>query len=271
MTRIQPLHHPGRTARPVGVRPWTALIFACATSLLAVVASPARAADVRVFIAGASKAAIDRIAPDFSRATGDQLVVTFGTVGVMLDRILAGEQADLAILSAAAMAELTARRLVEPGELTDLGVVIAGMAVRQGSPVPDISTTERLVATLRNARSIAYADAARGATSGAHFERLLKQLGIDTEVRAKTTVMATGLAAVEGVAQGHYEIAVSQSSEIIPVPGAVFVGGFPPPAELKTAYVAGVIKGSDAGRRFMAFLRTGGAQKTLRDTGIAAN
>ena len=57
------------------------------------------------------------------------------------------------------------------------------VAVRKGSPKPDISTPEAFRRTLLAAKSISYG---RGAGSE-HIEKVLKRLGIADDMKAKTS------------------------------------------------------------------------------------
>ncbi len=61
-----------------------------AMALLAVISSLAHADNIRVLAAGAAKAAVERIAPEFTRQTGHTLSATFDTVGAQRDRVLQG-------------------------------------------------------------------------------------------------------------------------------------------------------------------------------------
>ena len=107
--------------------------------------------------------------------------------------------------------ELEAEHILRQGGRVDLVTSDIGMAVKQGAPVPDISTTEAFVATLRAARSIAFS---KQGASGMYFASLLKRLGIEDEVRAKATVLPEGLTG-EPVARGEVELAVQQMSELM--------------------------------------------------------
>ena len=102
--------------------------------------------------------------------------------------------------------------------------------MRKGAPVPDVtSSPEALKRTLLAAKSIAHADPARGATAGAHFARVLQQLAVADALAPRVTVLGFGGDVVEGVAQGRFEIGVSQSSEIMAHAGVTLAGSLPPP------------------------------------------
>jgi molybdate transport system substrate-binding protein len=238
-------------------------------ALLAVTTAGVQAADVRVFVAGAAKAAIERIAPEFERATGDRVLATFDTVGALRERIVAGERPDLTILSGTAVDALATRGLVAADGRREIGVVDSGLAVRRGAPVPDIADEAALKRTLLAARSIAHADGARGATSGAHFASVIDKLGLRGQLQERITVLPFGVDVIEGVAQGNFEIGVSQSSEIVPHPGVTFVGGLPAPHALVTSYVAATIGDSNRGAELLRFIDQPASRAQFEAAGFA--
>lgn len=237
-------------------------------ALLAAATAATQAAEVRVFVAGAAKAAVERIAPEYERATADRLVASYDTVGALRDRIVAGERPDLVILSGAAVEALAARGLVGAEARHEVGVVVSGLAVRRGAPVPDISSEDALKRTLLAAKSIAHADGARGATSGAHFASVIDKLGLRSQLQGRITVLPFGVEVIDGVADGRFEIGVSQSSEIVPNPGVTFVGGLPAPLSLVTPYVAAAIGDSARGAALLRFLASPAARAQFEAAGF---
>jgi len=228
------------------------------------------AANVRVFAAGAAKAGVEALLPGFGQASGDAVDASYDTAGALRDRVLKGERPDVAILSDAAVDALVARGLVSDGDRREIGVVVVGLAVRQGAALPDISTVDALRRTLLAAKAIGYADAAHGATSGAQFDKAVDGLGIRAQVAGKATVLPTGGEVLQGVAAGKFDVGVSQSSEILPVPGVTFVGGLPPPFELRTPYAIVVLGGSEPGRRLLHYLDTAAAHARFAASGFSA-
>jgi molybdate transport system substrate-binding protein len=111
--------------------------------------------------------------------------------------------------------------------------------VRQGTPLPDISTVEAFKRTLLAAKSVAYIDPAAGGSSGIYVGKLLERLGIAKEVNAKAKLIDGG-AVADHVVDGEAEIGVHQISEILAVKGAVLVGPLPAEIQNFTVYSAGV-------------------------------
>ena len=230
----------------------------------------AGAAPVRIFVAGAAKAGVEALLPGFERTGGDSVEASYDTAGALRDRVLQGERPDVVILSDAAVDAIAARGLSTVGDRREIGVVVVGLAVRQGAASPDISTADALRRTLLAATAIGYADPAHGATSGAQFEKAIAGLGIRAQVAGKTSVLPTGGEVLQGVAAGRFEVGVSQSSEILPVPGVTFVGGLPSPYDLRTPYAIVVLGASEAGRRLMRYLDTTAAHVQFEASGFAA-
>ncbi len=233
---------------------WT-LLAGC-VALPAVPAGRADAAEIKVFSAGAMKTIVTELAEPFRQETGHAVVITAGTVGQLRQKVTAGEPADVVIVTDAAIDDLARQALVVPGTRTDLARTGMGIAVRQGAPLPDISTPEALKRTLLAARSFVYIDPASGGTSGIHFASVLQRLGIADAVKDKQILWPGGLAA-EVVAKGQAELVAHQISEIVPVRGVTLVGPLPKELQKVTTYSAGLVAKSampDPARTFIAYL-----------------
>jgi molybdate transport system substrate-binding protein len=231
-----------------------------------------RAAEtVRVLAAGAAQGAIVRLEPAIAEASTAKLDAVFDTVGALRDRVLAGDAADVVILSEAGMAALEKAGKIAAGSAVDLGRISVALAVRKGARVPDVGSPDALKLALLSASSIAHADPARGATAGAHFARVLEQLGIAEQVKARVTVLPFGGDVIAEVARGRFEIGVSQSSEIVAHPGVALAGRLPAPYSHSTRYQAA--KPAGAGARadaVLSFLQTAPARSAFADIGFEA-
>lgn len=252
----------------------TALIAYC----FAMCAPLANAAEITVFAAGAAKEFVTRIDAPFTQATGHRIKATFDTVGAQRERVEKGERPDVVILSSAAIAQLNKLGLIDAASIRDIGEVQVGLAIsaNAGDPdtknrsAPDIGTPDALRVTLLAAKSIAYADPARGATAGAHFAKVLAALGINDEVAKRTTVLPFGVEVIEAVAAGKYELGVSQSSEIVQHKGVRYIGALPPPHRLGTRYQVAALKDRAAAASLIDFMQTSTARGAMRASGFAA-
>src|SRR5713226_7770609 len=109
----------------------------------------------------------------------------YGRTALMLERMAAGETADIAVFTDAAIEELIGKRIMLAGSRRDLARSAVGLAVRAGTPKPDISTATRSPQAILRARSIGYS---KSGASGLHFARLIETLGIADAIKRKAKV-----------------------------------------------------------------------------------
>jgi molybdate transport system substrate-binding protein len=83
---------------------------------------------------------------------------TFSAVGMMKNALLAGAPCDVIILTDALVAELMESGHLLPGSAKNVGVVKTGVAIKSGDPTVDVSTPEKLKATLQAAKGIYFPD-----------------------------------------------------------------------------------------------------------------
>lgn len=215
--------------------------------------SSAFAADLVVWSAGATKPPMQTLVADYQTATGHTLTVDYAPVGVLLRRLAAGGRPDVLLVSAEVVAEVERQNWTVAGSAVPVGSVGIGVAVKAGAVQPDISSPDALRQTLLRAQSITYMDPQKG-TSGKHFASVLEQLGIASQMQAKTTLGDVGFV-VEPVARGDIEIGIQQITEILPVQGAVLVGPLPDSLQKITTYTALLGAGAQAKPAAAAFIR----------------
>ncbi len=207
----------------------------------------AQAAEIKVLSAGAVKGIVTELAETFRQETGHTVTITPGT---------AGEPADVVIVTDTVLEQLAAKRLVVADTRADLARTAIGVAVREGAPLPDISTVEAFKRTVLAAKSLVYTDPGRGATSGIHFAGVLQRLGIADAVKDKTVLWPGGYAA-EAIVKGQAELCVHQISEILPVKGVTLVGPLPRELQKISTYSAAVSTRAatpETARAFIAFV-----------------
>jgi molybdate transport system substrate-binding protein len=218
-----------------------AAIIGLLCSTISIVA--ANAAEIRVLSSVALAPVINELKPQFERATGNTVAVEYSIVADIRKRVLEGETADIIVVSRPVMDELQTQAKVARGSIADIAGIAAALTVRAGSPKPDISSAEALKRSLLAAKSIVYADPARGGLSGVHFARVLDRLGIAEQMKPKTILVPADESAAV-VSKGQAEIGVAQTSEIVPVAGAQLVGPLPGEFGLVTVFSAGLGQGS---------------------------
>jgi molybdate transport system substrate-binding protein len=218
----------------------------CAMSLVA------PAAEIAVLSAGAVRAAFTEAAARWEKESGHRVKATFAPAGEILKRLAAGERFDLVILPAENFGALASQGLIG-GPKRALGGVGIGVAVREGTPVPDISSPEAVRRLLVAAKSVTYMDPTRGTSGKFVDEVVLPKLGIRDEVRAKT-IFGEGGYIADKVARGEVEVALHQYTEILPVKGVTPVGMLPAELQKVTVYTGAVTKAAVAAREAQALL-----------------
>jgi molybdate transport system substrate-binding protein len=224
---------------------------------------------LKLLSGGAANGLVSALGDRFKQETGADIDGTFGAVGAMRDKLVGGASADLVILTAALIAELTKAGHVVAGSAADLGAVATGVAVRSGDPAPAIGDADALRAALRAADGIYFPDP-RLATAGIHFAKVLERLGIADEVAPRLRTFPNGQTAMAALAAqpGGRPIGCTQITEILNTKGVTLVGNLPAEFALATVYTLGICTKAQApelARRFAALL-TGEDSRELRRT-----
>jgi molybdate transport system substrate-binding protein len=212
----------------------------------------ARAAEIKAMYPPPLRTMLSELIPQFERASGHKLVVTYESSWLLVARIQKGETPDVAFL--------TAR------QADDLVRSSIGIAVRAGAPKPDIGSVEAFKRTLLAAKSFARNE---GADSGVFMVSLLERLGIAEAMKAKSTLVRRGFVA-ELVAKGEVEMAAQQMPELMAVAG---VEATPLPPEIQhaivfSAAVPATSDGSDAVDALIKFLSSPAAVAVIKAKGL---
>ncbi len=208
--------------------------------LMVVSPAAANAAEVVVFTPGAVQAVVIEIAKEYEQTTGNTVRFVFDTAGRVAKRVAMGDRGDVMISTAHGLANLAQSGKVLPGSIRDLGAIGVGVAVRKGAPLPDIHDVEAFRRSLLAARSISFADPAKGGQSGIHVAKVLAQLGIDNELRPRLRPRDRGPDGLTEVAAGTIEIGLGQISEILADKGLVLAGPLPAPIQTVVTFSAAI-------------------------------
>jgi molybdate transport system substrate-binding protein len=213
--------------------------------------------NIKVISGGAFKQVLNALAEQYESASGNTLDLTYRTVGQHLQLIKSGEESfDVAVLTPDAIDGLIKDGKVVAGSRADLAKTGVGVAVKTGTPLPDISSVDAFKRTLLAAKSVAYIDPAAGGSSGIYVGKLLERLGIAKEVNAKAVLVHGGEVATH-IVDGEAEIGIHQISEILAVKGAVLVGPLPAAIQNFTVYSAGVAPGDGAAAKSLVKFLSG--------------
>jgi molybdate transport system substrate-binding protein len=238
-----------------------------AMAVLTVHGTSAHAAELRVLSSNGVHSVMVDMVPAFERATGHKISIDYNTANQVIDRVKAGEKADLVIIT-----RPTADGLIKEGKIikgTDkiLGRSGVGVAIRAGLPKPDISTPEALKRALLEAKSITFT---KTGGSGIHFMKVAERLGIADQVNAKAKVPEGG-AVGPLVARGDAEMAVQQIPELMAVKEIQYVGPLPKELQTSTVFTTGVMTDArqpEAAKALIDFLTTPAAVSAFKAKGL---
>ncbi len=223
---------------------------------------------IRVFASNGVKAVIEQLQPQCERSIGHLLAVQFNSTVALREKIDSGEPFDVVILTAEAIGDLIQHGKLAAGTRADVARCGIGIGVRTGAAKPDIRTSQSLQATLRNARSITYAE--EGA-SKPHIERMFERLGITKEVKPKLVLQQGSTRSTASVRDGQVELVITLISEILPVQGIDLVG--PLPAEFQShvnfaAAISSNARNRESGEALIKFLTSPTAAPVFKTKGL---
>ncbi len=242
-----------------------AIVIAAALVLLQ--STGAGAAEIKLLASTGVSTVMKQLIPVFERSSGHKVNVTYDTSNILLGHIKGGETADLIILTAPVIDELTAQGKVAPGSRTDFARTGVGVAVRTGAPKPDISSVDAFRRALLNAKSITYTTTG---ASGIYFAGVIEKLGIAAEVKAKAKT-PTGGHVADLVANGEAEMGVQLTSEVRGVPGTDYLGPLPAELQMYTVFSVGLFPGAketEAAKALIRFLTSQEAARAFQAGGF---
>jgi molybdate transport system substrate-binding protein len=203
----------------------------------------AGAAEIKLFAAGALTPAMSELAPEFERSSGQKLTLVYGNINALADRIEKGEAADAVITSPARLEALIKSGRVARETQVAIARVGAGIAIRKGSPAPDIGSLEAFKRALLEARSVSYGDPAAGNPTGLHMAGVIERLGVGAEMKPKTKLIRDVPAfktLFEDLKSGATELGIEQISLIVAAPDIQLAGPLPAEVQSYTRYAAAV-------------------------------
>jgi molybdate transport system substrate-binding protein len=229
----------------------------------------ADAADLRVLSVGSVQIAAKALAADFTKETGQPVALTI-VAPSEIGQKLAGATYDMVICSVPAMEAMDKAGALRPGSRSPLSRVGIGVMVREGAPLPDVSTPEAFKKTLLAARSIVHGDPATPNQSGVVTMKILANAGVLEAIKGKARAanLAEGFAMV---AKGEVELALFNLVEL--PPGVRLVGPVPAPLQDYTSYETAVLANGaapDAAQAFIKLMTSAPARKTWEASSLEA-
>lgn len=203
------------------------LCLALGAAALFAVSAPVDAAELKVFSTGAPSVVLEVLAKTFTRESGDSVSFTVATPGELQKKLTAGATPDLVVMPAPVVERLAKAGTLLAGSRVDLARVGVGVVVRQGAPLPDISSAEAVKRLLLGAKSIVHTDPNGSGFAGKTVELMIERMGIAETIKPKVTIMQAIDGGVDLVAQGKVEVGLFNISEILPVKGVTLAGPLP--------------------------------------------
>lgn len=237
-------------------------------------ASPDQTATLKILSTGAPKGGVSGCAEAFQRLSGKTVDVSFVTAPALKELVETGAaNADVIVAPIARMDGFEAAGQVIAGIRTIVGSVKAGVVIREGARVPDISTAETLKAAILAAESVVY----NVATSGQYIVQMMDRLGVAETIKERVTTVPNGSGVMMHLADSPLdnEIGFGQLTEIrvhedrgIAVS---LVGALPKELENVTTYCASVFAKADdpdAAKALVDFMATDEGQDICRASGL---
>lgn len=227
-----------------------AQVLACTLSVAA-----AQAAELQVLSAGAVEPGLKAAVAAFEKQTGHTARITFNTAPELKKRMETDPAFDVVIAPPAVIGEFSAGGKLAQTR-ANLGRVGMGVTVREGAPVPDISSVDALKQSVLAADSLVF----NRASTGLYLEGLLKKMDVYAQVEGKTTRYPDGGSVMEHVIKGKgREVGFGAMTEILLYSGKglKLVGPVPAAVQNYTSYTAAPLasgKQQALSQEFVGFL-----------------
>jgi len=230
----------------------------------------AQAAEIRVLSAGAVEPGLHAFATLVKRELGHDLKITFNTAPQIAKRLAANEVQDILFSPPAVVEQAAKEGKVIADTRVPVGRVGAGIIVRNGATLPNVSTVDSLKQALLAADTLVY----NSASTGIYLDKLFAGWGILDQIKGKTTRYADGAAVMEHVIKGTgNQIGFGAITEIkmYTSKGLTLVGPLPAEVQNYTNYEAVVMSGTtagDASRAVLKLLATPAGKATFVSAGV---
>jgi molybdate transport system substrate-binding protein len=246
------------------------LLSSAVLALVVAGATSASAVEITLIAPGGIRAALQQMIPDFERKTGNTVKATYGSGGGTKAQVVKGDPFDVPVVQVPYDDVIKSGHVVVASE-TPLANVSVGLAVRTGTPKPDISSADAVKKLLLGAKFISYPNGAAGAAAGVSFDETLRKLGIAEEMKPKIKIAQGGAGAMKLLAEGQIDYGLTFVSEIITEPGVEAVGPLPRDISTPTflsAFLSADSKNPEAAKALIAYLSSPEAAAVYKQRGM---
>ncbi|MGI9379098.1 MAG: substrate-binding domain-containing protein [Methyloligellaceae bacterium] len=210
---------------------------------------------------------LDILCRQFEKEQGIKVQIVVDTSKNSLARIEAGERGDIAVLLDSSIDQLSSDDILDKSSVRTFARSAIGMAVKNGSPKPDISTMKSFLDTLENAKSIAHT---QFGPSGLYFTQLIDDLSLGDRIRSKTVTRPGGYIG-RVVVENKAEMAWQQICELMMVPGLDVIGPIPKEVQKIIISKVGLFKDSQhqaEAYSLLSFFERDDLESTFKKTGL---
>jgi molybdate transport system substrate-binding protein len=221
--------------------------------------------ELHVIAGGGIAGALDPLAAEFETASGHTVAIGYGTVPELI-ALAKNTPFDAVVVPREFLKDADATNRLA-GATIDIAQVGLGIAVRAGTPKPDIATPEATKRALLAARSIATVPAS---AAGAQVMTLLEQLGVRAEIEGKLQAAPGPAAMIQAIAAGRVDLGLFLIN-VLRAPGLEVVGPVPAELDRRLVYTAGIARDSaraEVARAFVSFLQMPAAKALLAERGL---
>jgi molybdate transport system substrate-binding protein len=225
---------------------------------------------IHVISSMATKAILGALCAQYSAETGVAVRVE-STGGVdAAKRVRAGEPIDVVFLAKNVIEAMEAEGVTTSGTARHIYLSGVVVAVRAGTPLPDVSSEEAVKQAVLKAaqgQGVGYSTGPSGVAMAKQFERW----GIAEALQGKVTVAPPGVPVADYLARGDVDIGFQQLAEMMGMKGVQIVGVLPPAIAIDTIFSGAVGSASAqaaAADHLLAWLGAPSRADAVREQGM---
>ena len=229
-------------------------------------ATPARA-PLTGISSMATRQLLSELTAAYAQRTGQ--VAAIASVGGVdaAKRVQGGEAFDVVILASDAIAKLVAAGHLRAESVVDLVHSGVAVAVRAGTPQPDIAGEDAVRQAVLAAPTVSYSTG----PSGVALAQLFERWGIAEQIKGRIVTAPPGVPVGSLVAKGEVALGFQQLSELIHVDGIAIVGPLPPAIQITTTFSAAMTTGctrADAAQALLDYMASPESADAKRRQGM---
>ncbi len=243
-------------------------VSATLLTLLFSLTAPAQDTEIHIICSNGFRAGMEKLLHKAEHDSGRTAKVQFGASANLKKSIESGEPFDLAVLTPQVIDDLIKEGKIAAGTKVDLASSGVGLAVRAGTPKPDIATAQAMKQTLLAAKSVGYVGVGAGTPA---ILDMLDHLGIRDAVQSKAVLQQGAEQSMKNLADGKLDVDFALISEILPAPGVQLVGPLPSEFQRRIVLSAGIAsaaKSREAASKFIKSLTSVSAATTIKSVGM---